>query len=134
MSAAAALCASLAAARREATADYLATRVQERITIEPPVWCHACGQMLTAHGRLVDGGQRVVALCPTCAVQPVPRRERRDLARRAVRELVEIARLAAWHLREAAVDYDARDCTETARVLRELADETNCAIERLRRT
>ena len=37
----------------------------ERVTIEPPVWCHGCGRMLVAHGRLIRGD--VSAMCAECS-------------------------------------------------------------------
>ena len=39
----------------------------ECITIEPPVWCHGCGRMLVAHGRLIRGD--VSAVCAECSTE-----------------------------------------------------------------
>ncbi len=36
----------------------------EYVTIEPPVWCHACGAMLAYRGTLA--GSTVAAECPEC--------------------------------------------------------------------
>ena len=38
----------------------------ERVTIEPPVWCHGCGAMLVEHGRLIRSG--VSAMCAECEI------------------------------------------------------------------
>ena len=65
--AARAFMASLERARAEAHAAFdaaLAATPIERVTIEPPVWCHACGAMLTYRGTL--SGSTVAAECPEC--------------------------------------------------------------------
>ena len=36
----------------------------ERVTIEPPVWCHGCGATPVEHGRLIRGD--VSAMCAEC--------------------------------------------------------------------
>ena len=36
----------------------------EKVVIEPPVWCHACGAMLAYRGTL--SGSTVAAECPEC--------------------------------------------------------------------
>ena len=125
--------ACLDAARRQAAADYrAATGGVEHITIEPPVWCHRCGAMLTARGCLTDGGpvMQLVALCPACAAHQSP--DRRQPAERRLRELVEVTRLLAWQAQDSAATYDDRGCHESARVLRELAAAADSAIEALR--
>lgn len=38
----------------------------ERVTIEPPLWCHGCGAMLVEHGRLIRGD--VSAMCAECEI------------------------------------------------------------------
>lgn len=130
MNALQAFVASLAVARRQASADYLASQTDEHITIEPPVWCHRCGCMLADRGYLAAGTSTITAVCPACAARQDP--DRRRPGERAVRELVEVTRLLAWQAQDSADTYEDRGWHETARVMRELAAAADNAIEALR--
>ncbi len=100
----------------------------EHITIEPPVWCSGgCGRMRPTGSAGWTIGP-VDATCPECA----GRVERRNAGDRALRRLVESARLLARQAEDSADVYDDRGCHEAARVIRDLAEATNRAIEGLR--
>lgn len=103
----------------------------ETVQIEPPVWCHRCGAMLASSGRVDLITARIEALCADC-LAATGRRERRQPSERGVRELVEVTRLLAWQAQDSADTYDDRGWHESARVLRELAEAANGAIEALR--
>ena len=139
-----ALLASLARSRAQAHAAFdrwveasLAPTLQaavgspvEHITVEPPVWCHACNRILADTGHLDADAAQITVLCPACAARRWP--DRRDPATARLRELVEVTRLLAWQAQDTAATYASRGCHESARVQRELAEAANHAIEALR--
>ena len=133
MNALQAFLASLERSRARALADLhaLGEAAWGHITIGPPVWCHGCGRMLAVSGRLVVGGHRVESVCAQCVAERGSR-DRRNPSERRLRQLVEVTRLLAWHAQDSADTYDDRGCHEAARVLRELSDAANSAIEALR--
>ena len=104
----------------------------EHITVEPPVWCHSCNAIITdAVYRLRGAGH--IALCDYCVgTQRDGTLERRQPDAAAVRDLVTLSRLSALKLDQIA-DSISIASPNTARALRDLATETNRAIERLRR-
>ena len=106
----------------------------ETITVEPPVWCHSCNAIVTdAVYRLRGFRSGVVALCHDCArAQYGDTIERRQSDASAVRDLVTLARLGSLKLAQIA-DSISIVTPNTARVMRDLATETDRAIERLRR-
>lgn len=127
-----ALLGSLARSRAQALVNLRALDAAEgRVTIDPPVWCRACGRMLVASGPMCYA--IIDAVCPDCAPKDAAtHRERRNQSEQRLRELVEVTRLLAWHVQADADGLFERGCHESARVLRELADAANSAIEALR--